>query len=107
MHQFLRRDISPGKADVALVFERVIDDRLAPFVAPGGGALHVPVLNANVIDPGLAMIEIHRLFAVVDRLVMPRRIVFLNDDEEAIPPGDWLPIVEKSYSFASDHHTLR
>ena len=31
MGQFLRRDIAPGEADVAFVFELVVDDRLTPL----------------------------------------------------------------------------
>ena len=92
MRQFLRGEIAPGEADVAFVFEFVVDDRLAPLAPPVGGALDVPVLDADVIDPRLAMIEVHRLFAVVDRLEMPRRIVLLDDVEEAVPARDRLHV---------------
>ena len=93
--ELLRREVAPGEADVAFVFELVVDDRLPPLAPPVGGALDVPVLDADVIDPRLAVIKVHRLLAVVDRLQVPRRIVLLDDVEEAVPSRDGLHVEEK------------
>lgn len=101
MGQFLRGQIAPGEADVAFVFELVIDDRLAPLAPPVHRALDVPVLDADVIDPRLAMIEVHRLLAIMDRLEVSRRIVLFDDVEETVPACDRL-YVEKEIVFVGE-----
>ena len=92
MDELLRREVAPGHEDVALVFGLVVDDRLAPFLPPLVVQLGVPVLDADVVDPGLAMIEVHRLLAVVDRLRVPIGVVLLDDVEVAVPLRDRLHV---------------
>jgi hypothetical protein len=90
--ELLRSDIAPGEADVAFVFKFVVDNRLAPFAPPLGGPLNVPVLDADMVDPRLAMIEVHRFLAVVNGFEMPGRVVLLDDVKEAVPLRDKLRI---------------
>ena len=59
VHQLLRGDVAPGLDDVALVLRLVVDHRLAVGLAPFRGALHVPVLDADMADPRLAVVEVH------------------------------------------------
>ena len=55
--QLLRGDVAPGLDDVAFVFGLVIDDRLAVFLAPVERPLHIPVLDADMTDPRLAVVD--------------------------------------------------
>ena len=85
MHQLFSRQVAPRLDDVAFIFGLVVDDRFAIGLAPFLRALHVPVLNAGMGDPRLAMIEVHRRLAVMDRLQMAVGVIFFENVEIAVP----------------------
>ena len=93
--QFLRGDVAPGLDDVALVLRLVVDDRLAVGLAPFEGALDVPVLHADMADPRLAVVVVHVLVAVVDRLQVTVGVVLLEDVEVAVPLAERLGVEQE------------
>ena len=95
MDKLSRRDIAPRARYVSLILRLIVDDRLPPGRAPFRGALNVPILNADVIDPRLAVIEIHRCLAIMYRLDVPIGVVLFDYVEISIPLRDGLTIQQE------------
>src|SRR5579883_423850 len=101
MNELARRDIAPGPRNIPFIFGLVVDDRLSPFGPPFRRSLDVPILNADVIHPWLAMVEIHRSFAVMDRFEVAIGIALFEDMEIPVPLRDRLA-VEQEVVFVAE-----